>query len=324
MPRKSKIPISVTIPTDFANFMREVARLIDVGDEAALNESDDLLQCDCAYGGLVDAESLRYGFRYFRGDAEDSTTWDIILDAKDVAQIAGGNMETRSLWQCSKESCDCLYPTKDSYCPHCDSARHFDDYDSRLRIQHPGESEDTLEAMRNLRQIILAILDYHDEHDGNLPPLFTTDSSGNRLHSWRSLILPYLDLGDIHSLIDFDKPWNADANSAAFDNIPQVYTGGNPSPLKTHVFAVSSPDTLWPEDVSRRLSDVQSGLSFTIAVVYSEKRSVHWMEPQDGSLDWVISENKNNPKLLAAFADGHVNVLSGIADDELRDLFRIS
>ena len=54
---------------------------------------------------------------------------------------------------------------KDSYCTHCDSIRHFDDHESRLRIHHPDGSDEALAAMANLRKIGLAILDYHNKHN---------------------------------------------------------------------------------------------------------------------------------------------------------------
>ena len=41
-------------------------------------------------------------------------------------------------------------------------------------------------------QIQLALSVYADEH-GAYPPAFVADASGRRMHSWRALLLPYLD-----------------------------------------------------------------------------------------------------------------------------------
>ena len=44
----------------------------------------------------------------------------------------------------------------------------------------------------NLKQIALASLGYEQAHNA-LPPAYTMDASGRPLHSWRTLILPFLE-----------------------------------------------------------------------------------------------------------------------------------
>lgn len=173
--RKPKRSVTVELPSDFTSFMRDVIQRIADGDEAATTiESDDLLQCDRVYGGLYDVAGQRFGFRYFHAD---DATWDLDLDAQQIAQIANGTLTALNLWQCSGGKCDCLHAAKDSYCAHCDSIRHYDDYESRLRIHHPDESPEVLATMANLRRIGLAILDYHREHE-HFPPAQTHDEYG--------------------------------------------------------------------------------------------------------------------------------------------------
>src|SRR5258708_3361414 len=43
----------------------------------------------------------------------------------------------------------------------------------------------------NLKQIALALQNYEQAHKA-LPPAYTVDAEGRPLHSWRTLILPYL------------------------------------------------------------------------------------------------------------------------------------
>lgn len=49
-----------------------------------------------------------------------------------------------------------------------------------------------------------ASIRYQDEHAA-FPPAYTADEQGNRLHSWRTLILPYLGYGDLYSQIDSNQ-----------------------------------------------------------------------------------------------------------------------
>ena len=51
-------------------------------------------------------------------------------------------------------------------------------------------------CMNNLRNIAFALDNYY-QAQGRYPPAFVPDSSGAPMHSWRVLILPYLDRKDL-------------------------------------------------------------------------------------------------------------------------------
>src|SRR5262245_49759347 len=70
------------------------------------------------------------------------------------------------------------------------------------------------QCTNNLKQIALALHDYEQEH-GALPPAYTVDAAGRPLHSWRTLILPYLEQEKLYQSIDLSKPWNDPANAQA-------------------------------------------------------------------------------------------------------------
>src|SRR5262245_19237231 len=48
------------------------------------------------------------------------------------------------------------------------------------------------QCLANLREIGIAIQSYAGAKD-HFPPPYTTDANGKPLHSWRTLILPYMD-----------------------------------------------------------------------------------------------------------------------------------
>ena len=58
------------------------------------------------------------------------------------------------------------------------------------------------QCKNNLKQIGLALHNYHETY-GAFPPAYTVDADGKRLHSWRTLILPYLDQAPLYDKIDF-------------------------------------------------------------------------------------------------------------------------
>ena len=69
------------------------------------------------------------------------------------------------------------------------------------------------QCTNNLKQIGLALHEYVQEYDA-LPPAFTVDAQGRPLHSWRTLILPFLEQEALYKTIDLSKPWNDPANAA--------------------------------------------------------------------------------------------------------------
>ena len=79
----------------------------------------------------------------------------------------------------------------------------------------------------------------------------TTDATGRPLHSWRTLILPYLDQRSLYNAIDLSKPWDDPANADALSKIPSVYrcpSFAGASPLTTYVAVVGPNAYLHPQN----------------------------------------------------------------------------
>ena len=302
--------------------MRQVASLIAEGDESTTIESDDLLQCDCVYGGLFDPEAKRFGFRYFHSDDRQ---WDIVLNASQIGEIANGSLKRLELWRCADSACGCLYATEDSYCPHCDSIRDLDSgYANSLRVWHPDEPASGIDSLANLRQIVLAILDYVSANHGRMPPPYTTNEHGDCMHSWRSLILPFLDLDELYDDIDFTQPWDASANFSLAARIPEAFRSPNTRPGHTRYSAVLGPRTLWPATGMRMVSDVKSGYSNTIAVVETPRSEIQWMSPYDIDVETLAKEVAScDGSLLAALVDGNATALGTFDAAQIRDLATI-
>lgn len=91
MPRRNKVHVETAIPETFREFMRTVTHLIAIGDDTATVESDDLLQCETAYGGLYDRDRKLYGFRLFP-DLDDGVYWDFSLQEAEIRAIADGQL----------------------------------------------------------------------------------------------------------------------------------------------------------------------------------------------------------------------------------------
>ncbi|MEZ6081865.1 MAG: DUF1559 domain-containing protein [Pirellulaceae bacterium] len=79
-----------------------------------------------------------------------------------------------------------------------------------------------MQCSNNLKQIALALRNYETSYHA-FPPAATFDSSGNPLHSWRTLILPFLEQNALYDSIDLSKPWDDPANAKAYASSVPVY-----------------------------------------------------------------------------------------------------
>ena len=74
----------------------------------------------------------------------------------------------------------------------------------------------------NLKQIAMALDNYHDTY-GCFPPAYSIDEQGRPMHSWRILILPYLEGPSAYQGYDFNEPWDGPNNRQLAEQIPGVF-----------------------------------------------------------------------------------------------------
>jgi hypothetical protein len=114
-----KINLEVVIPDDLLRFFREVDVLIKQNDDLVTIESDDLIQTEFVYGGLIKEGSDLFGFTYF---PEENTRpkWGIELTASEIAEIASGKMQALNLWKCQNPDCGSHFSSANETCFDCD------------------------------------------------------------------------------------------------------------------------------------------------------------------------------------------------------------
>ncbi len=149
-------------------------------------------------------------------------------------------------------------------------------------VQGDREPRRRPQCRNNLKQIGLALHNYHDKY-GELPPAYTVDADGQPLHSWRTLLLPYLDRKDLYDRIDLTIPWNAPENAAVFENetwlqCPTAKLSGSET---TYLAIVTEFSCLRPVR-SLTLSEITDGTANTMCIVEARhSHAVRWMEPND-------------------------------------------
>jgi prepilin-type processing-associated H-X9-DG protein len=147
------------------------------------------------------------------------------------------------------------------------------------------------QCTNNLKQIMLALHNYERMYNF-LPPAHTVDVNGRPLHSWRTLILPYLEQDRFYQTIDLSKPWNDPANAKALGTDLPVFRCPVPDgpPNKTTYLAIAGPNGgLHPKE-PRRLAEITDSHSGTLIVIeVGEENAVPWMAPVDADETLVMS-----------------------------------
>ena len=144
----------------------------------------------------------------------------------------------------------------------------------------------------NAKRICLAFYDYHEKY-GTLPPAYTVDENGRPLHSWRVLILPFLEQQELYDRIRLDEPWDSEYNRQFHDIvIPAFHCRAKPAatcpkwrspflkPGNCYFSVVVGDRTPFPGSEPLKVSDIMKDLPNTILVV-ERMTPVCWMDPNN-------------------------------------------
>ena len=168
----------------------------------------------------------------------------------------------------------------------------------------------------NLKAIAQAMLAYEQKH-GSLPPACTRDAEGRPLHSWRTLLLPYLEERQLFDSIDFTKPWDDPANAAVRERMPQIYAcpaAQLPAGHTTYQ-VVMSPEGCFRADGAVPLAEVREPSKTLLLAEFPSARAVPWMAPVDADEAMFLALASGN---LPDHRGGVVNC--GFADGRIVDI----
>jgi hypothetical protein len=151
-----------------------------------------------------------------------------------------------------------------------------------------------------------------------MPPAVVYGPDGKPWHSWRVLLLPFLENVALYKQYDFSQPWDGPTNRKVLEQMPSVYRDPLNGPTKgpfTHYAAIVGERAAFSDKGMRmpdaktvplgttagqlRLTDFIDGTSNTIAVgPVGPERKIPWTKPEDVSAGPDLSVG--GPKGLAA------------------------
>ncbi len=213
-------------------------------------------------------------------------------------------------------------------------------------VQQAREAARRSQSANNLKQIGLALHNYHDVHKSFPPGTIANDKlkPEERL-SWQAEILPFLDQSTLFNLLDRSKGWKDDANTDAAGIAVATYLNpSNPNSFDefglTHYVGMAGvgEETLtlkkhnqktgvFGYDRATRMADIRDGTSNTIAVSDAIDQLGAWAsggkptlralteKPYINGPDGLGSHHAGGMQVL--FCDGSVRFLSQFIDESV-------
>ena len=155
------------------------------------------------------------------------------------------------------------------------------------------EAARRMHCSNQLKQIALALHNYHAVYK-SFPPAYIADSRGRPIHSWRVLILPFLEQQPLYESYSFDEPWDGPNNRKLLSQIPPIYCCPSQSdveaesPSHTNYVAVVGENTAWPGKTATSVQDIVDGTANTLLVCEVANHHISWMEPTDVSYSEAV------------------------------------
>jgi len=155
---------------------------------------------------------------------------------------------------------------------------------------------DRAQCLNYQRQIALAMYNYETAH-GHFPPAYIADENGKPMHSWRVLILPYIEENELYERYSMDEPWDGPNNSKLHDEIVQVYRcpSSRSADHCSDYVVITGEGTGFDRDQTVSYDDLSDGTAQTVLVTEFAGSDFHWMKPQDITLDQFIGITVDAP-----------------------------
>jgi hypothetical protein len=191
-----------------------------------------------------------------------------------------------------------------------------------------GPPAERMRSANNLRQLMIALHNYHDVH-GHFPA-DVTDKDGKPLLSWRVLILPHIDHEALYRQFKLDEPWDSPNNKPLVAKMPKALRSPRQAEAlkdRTTYLAPLGKGLVWDAPRGLKMTQVSDGTSNTIALVEADDdRAVTWSKPEDITIDskdplaGLLGHYGDG--FHAAMADGSVRFIKkSIAPETLWSLF---
>jgi DNA-directed RNA polymerase subunit RPC12/RpoP len=188
-------------------------------------------------------------------------------------------------------------------------------------VQAAREAARRSSSMNNLKQIGIALHNYHDTH-GQFPPAVVTDANGQPLYSGRVLLLPFMEQQAIFNAFNKNERWDSPANMALSQTVIKTFvdpSNPNQGPDSSYAF-VTGTGSLFEAGQPIRIQNITDGTSNTLALIEVQSTGGSWAAPNEidiAQLAGGLPDGSHPGGNLALFADASVRFISESIDPQM-------
>ncbi len=167
-----------------------------------------------------------------------------------------------------------------------------------------------VQSSRNMKQIALALHNYHDTYN-TLPPAYIPNDDGTRRTSWRVLVLPFLEGNGVYQQYDMGQNWDHPANASVRQLMMPTYRSpSSPSPnmQEAHYLLITGKGTAFDGATSKGFRDMLNGTSNIALAVEVQGHNIEWSQPKDVDIGKL-------PKLIQSGAVGNLGTATVMMAD---------
>ena len=160
------------------------------------------------------------------------------------------------------------------------------------------------QAVNHVKQIAIAFHNYHETYK-RFPPSVVYGPDGKPWHSWRTLLLPFLEQNPLYERYRWDEPWNGPNNKKLLSKIPAIYKDPryhDKPTIYTNVVAITGKGMMFPlkgatfnggnkpcplrvngaDGGWKRFRDVRDGTAFSLIIgTTPSDKNIPWTKPDD-------------------------------------------
>ncbi|MFM7845786.1 MAG: DUF1559 domain-containing protein, partial [Planctomycetota bacterium] len=199
-------------------------------------------------------------------------------------------------------------------------------------LQSARGSARNTQSMNNIKQLILALHNFHDSY-GHFPAAYQLTKEGKPGLSWRVFMLPFLDQQALFEQFHLEEPWDSEHNKQLIAKMPDVFRspGSQADAGKTTYLGNAGETGLFTKPKKGQtkspppgigMHQITDGTSNTVILVEWPGANKNWMEPTDLDVNLFVQGAgmaSNHPSTFTVgFADGSVRSLSTTTDPGTR------
>ncbi len=183
-------------------------------------------------------------------------------------------------------------------------------------VQSARSAAQRMASQNNMKQIALAMHNYHDVYN-TLPPAYIPNDDGSPRTSWRVLVLPFLEGQAVHQMYDMGQNWDHPDNAPVRQTPMAIFRSPrsiSPNQLETGYVLITGKGTAFDGAKASKFRHLLDGTSNTVLAIEVQGHGVEWSQPKDVDISEL-------PKLLQSGTVGNLGTVTVMmADGSVQNL----